>query len=502
MSVALKMRSKAFGAELIQVADAVAREKGLPKKKVIEAVECAIQRVAKMKYGSEHDIRVSIDEKQSVVRIEKCMTIVEEVEDVHCQISLADAQALCAEAAVGDVLRDELPLMEFDRVAAQIARQIIMQKLIEAERERQYEEFRDRVGQIVSGVVKRVDLHSVAVDINHTEAVIRKENLIPRESFRVGDRLRAYIVEVSSESRGAQVVLSRVHPNFMEQLFRTEVPEIYDGVISVKAVARDAGSRGKIAVYSSDPNIDPIGACVGVRGSRVQAVVDELQGEKIDIVLWSEDVATFVVNALAPAEINKVILDEGKHKFEVVVRDDSLSVAIGRRGQNVRLASQLTGWSIDVMSESDYMEKQNREYHETANIFMKHLDCDEMLAHLLAAEGFSSVEEIAYVEPDELLAIDGFDAALVKSLQERAAACVRDQECEYNGFLDSQGVSADLRSFGDLSLADYVALCKEGGVKSLDDFADLSVYELTDILPHLEFNVAGALIMSAREAVK
>lgn len=502
MSVALQMRSNVFVAELIQVADAVSREKGLPKKKIIEAVECAIQRVAKMKYGSEHDIRVSVEEKNAAIFIDKCMTVVEEVEDAHCQISLEAAQALCPEAKIGDVLRDALPLMEFDRVAVQMARQIIMQKLVEAERERQYEEFKDRVGHIVSGVVKRVDPHSVTVDINRTEAVIRKENLIPRENFRVGDRLRAYIVEVSSESRGAQVVLSRVHPKFMEQLFCSEVPEIYDGVISVKSVARDAGSRGKIAVYSSDPNIDSIGACVGVRGSRVQAVVDELQGEKIDIVLWSEDVATFVVNALAPAEINKVILDEEKHKFEVVVRDDSLSVAIGRRGQNVRLASQLTGWSIDVMSESDAMEKQNREYHETASVFMKRLDCDEMLSHLLVAEGFSSVEEIAFVDPEELLAIDGFDADLVASLQERALACVREQESEYNMFLDSQGVNADLRSFEELSLADCVALCREGGVKSLSDFADLSVYELTDILPQLDFDVAGALIMSAREAIK
>ena len=420
MSTALWSGSRFYGPELLQISDAVAREKGLEKEKILEAMENAIQRAARLKYGSERDIRVSIDRRSGEVSILKCVTVKEVVENDAMEISLEEAKKIDASVELDHVFTTRLPPVNFGRVAAQVGRQIITQKIKEAEWAKQYEEFKDRVGEIISGVVKRAEFSSVILDIGHTEAVIRRDQLIPRENFRVGDRVRAYIADVSQERRGAQVFLSRTHPQFLAKLFAQEVPEIYDGIIEIKSVARDPGSRAKMAVYTRDSNIDPIGACVGIRGSRVQSVIRELQGEKIDIVLWSDDPATFAVNALVPAEVSKVVMDEESKRFEVLEPDDQLSLAIGRRGQNVRLASQLIGWRVTIVSESEALEKGNREYHAQSKEFMDVLDCDEIIAHLLVAEGFTCIRELGNIQKEEMTRIEGFDEELAEELIFRA----------------------------------------------------------------------------------
>ena len=464
--------------ELLQIAEAVAREKGIELDIVLAAMSDAIQKAAKARYGMENDIRVEIDPKTGDTRLLRVVEVVDVVENDDTQISLALAQREKPDAQIGDEIIDELPPVEFGRIATQSAKQVIVQRVREAERERQYEEFKDRVGEIISGVVKRVEYGNVVLDLGRGEAVVRRDNLIPREVFRPGDRIRAFIQNVKREQRGPQIILSRTVPDFMAALFAQEVPEVYEGVIEIRAVARDPGSRAKIAVISNDPGIDPVGACVGMRGSRVQAVVNELQGEKVDIIPWSPDAAAFIVNGLAPAEVTKVVLDEDVERIEVVVPDEQLSLAIGRRGQNVRLASQLTGWDIDIMTEAQESERRQAEFAERTELFMEALDVDEMIAQLLASEGFATVEEVAYVPVEEITYIEGFDEETAEEIQNRA----RDHIDRENAALDEKrkemGVADDLAATAGISPAMLVRL-GENDIKTLEDFAGCVTDDLT-----------------------
>ncbi|MBR1735258.1 MAG: transcription termination/antitermination protein NusA [Alphaproteobacteria bacterium] len=490
--------SRFYGPELLQISDSVAREKGLEKEKILEAMEGAIQKAARSKYGYENDIRVKIDRKTGEVTIAKYITVKETVEDNVTEMSLDEARKIDPNAVIGQEFVTILPPVNFGRVAAQVGRQIITQKIREAERDKQYDEFKGRVGEIVSGIVKRSEFSGITLDIGRTEAIIRKDQTIPKENFRVGDRVRAYIVDVSREVRGPQIFLSRTHPQFLAKLFKQEVPEIYDGVIEIKSVARDPGSRAKVAVYTADPGIDPIGACVGVRGSRVQSIIQELQGEKIDIVLWSDDPATFAVNALSPAEVSKVVLDEENHKFEVLTPDNQLSLAIGRRGQNVRLASALTGWNITVTSETEALEKSNQEYHARSKVFMDVLDCDEVIAHLLVTEGFTEVEELANISKEDLSSVEGFDEALSEELISRARSYLEKQEKDAQEKLKKMKIDNKLIKLGVFSSPMLIKLA-ENNILKLDDLADLATDELTEIIPEFDETSASEIIMKARE---
>ncbi len=485
--------------EMLQVADAVAREKGIERETVLEAMEQAIQHAGKRKYGQEHDIRASIDRTTGEIRLMRYVQVVDPVEDPMTQIALEEARDRNPDAQVGDYLTDPLPPIDFGRIAAQTAKQVIVQKVREAERERQYNEYKDRISEIVNGLVKRVEYGNVMVDLGRAEAMLRRDELLPRESFRRGDRVRGYIYDVRQELRGPQIFLSRTHPQFMAKLFAQEVPEIYDSIIEIKSVARDPGSRAKIAVISNDSSIDPVGACVGMRGSRVQAVVGELQGEKIDIIQWSMDHATFVVNALAPAEVTKVVLDEDARRIEVVVPDDQLSLAIGRRGQNVRLASQLTSWDIDILTEDEESERRIEEFRSRSQAFIDALDVEDVIAHLLVAEGFSSVEEVAFVPSDELAAIESFDEEVAVELRERARKFLAERDRQLTEQRKELGVSDELAEIAGLSPALLVTL-GEQGIKTLDDLADLASDELLEMLPEapLTEDEADAVIMAAR----
>lgn len=463
--------------ELLQIADAVAREKLIERAIVIEAMEEAIQKAARSKYGGEYDIRCNIDPKTGEQTMARVWEVVEEVENPFTELNLKDAQTKNPEAELGAFISDPLPPMEFGRVAAQTAKQVIVQKVREAERDQQFEEFKDRVGEIINGTVKRVEYGNVVVDLGRGEAVMRRDQQIPRELFRQGDRIRAFVLDVRREPRGPQIFLSRSAPAFMAALFMQEVPEIYDGIIDIKAVSRDPGSRAKIGVISHDNSIDPVGACVGMRGSRVQAVVGELQGEKIDIIPWSDDAATFIVNALQPAEVAKVVLDDESQRIEVVVPDDQLSLAIGRRGQNVRLASQLTGWDIDIMTEADESERRQKEFEEQTAMFIATLDVDEMIASLLVSEGFSDLEEVAYVPREELVGIDGFDEETADELQARAIDYLEARNAEFIASAREAGMQDELIEFEGLSPPMLAALGKEG-IVSLTDFAELADWEL------------------------
>jgi N utilization substance protein A len=464
-------------AELLAIADSVAREKLIDREIVIEAMEDAIQRAAKTRYGAENDIRAKIDPRSGDLRLWRVVEVVEAVDDFFKQVSVADAQKLQKGATIGDYIVDPLPPIEFGRIQAQASKQIIFQKVRDAERERQYGEFKDRVGEIITGVVKRVEFGHVVVDLGRAEGVIRRDAQIPREVVRVGDRIRSLILRVAREVRGPQIFLSRAHPDFMKKLFAQEVPEIYDGVITIMAAARDPGSRAKIGVISRDSSIDPVGACVGMKGSRVQAVVQEMQGEKIDIIPWSPDVATFVVNALQPAHVARVVIDEDDERIEVVVPDDQLSLAIGRRGQNVRLASQLTGKAIDILTEADASEKRQKEFVERSAMFEGELDVDETLAQLLVAEGFGALEEVAYVDPAELAVIEGFDEDLAAELQSRAQEALDRREQAAREERQGLGVEDGLVALPYLTEAMLVTLGK-AGIKTLDDLADLATDEL------------------------
>jgi transcription termination/antitermination protein NusA len=464
--------------ELLQIADAVAREKSIDKSIVLEAMEDAITRAAKQKYGLENEIRAEIDPRTGEQRLNRLLQVVETIDNEATQISLAEASKKNPAAQVGDFIAEPLPPIEFGRIAAQSAKQVIVQKVRDAERDRMYAEFKDRIGEIVNGTVKRAEYGNVIVDLGRGEGIVRRDETLPRETFRPGDRIRAYVYDVRREQRGPQIFLSRTHPQFMAKLFGQEVPEIYDSVVEVVSVARDPGSRAKIGVRSKDSSIDPVGACVGMRGSRVQAVVNELQGEKIDIIQWSPDIATFVVNALAPAEVAKVVLDEEAERIEVVVPDEQLSLAIGRRGQNVRLASQLTGWDIDIMTEAEESERRQKEFTTRTQHFIEALDVDETLAQLLASEGFEQVEEVAMVEARELAGIDGLDEGTAQELQDRAKAYLDKRAAELEEKRLSLGVRDDLAGFEGLSPEMVVAL-GEAGIKSLEDFADCATDDLT-----------------------
>jgi len=491
--------------ELLSVADTVAREKGIDRDQVLEAMEQAIQKAGRSKYGHENDIRAEIDRSSGEIRLARYMEVTDTVENEATQLTLAEARQRKPDAEIGEFLVDPLPPIDFGRIAAQTAKQVIVQKVREAERERQYEEYKDRVGEIVNGIVKRVEFGNVTVDLGRGEAVVRREELLPRESFRRNDRIRAYIYDVRREQRGPQIFLSRTHPQFMAKLFGQEVPEIYDNIIEIRAVARDPGSRAKIAVISNDSSIDPVGACVGMRGSRVQAVVAELQGEKIDIIPWSPDPATFVVNALAPAEVSKVVLDEDAGKIEVVVPDEQLSLAIGRRGQNVRLASMLTGWEIDILTEQAESERRQAEFRSRSDNFINALDVEDVIAHLLVTEGFTNVEEVAFVPIDELASIEGFDEEIAGELQRRARTYLEAESERLTEQARQLGVQADLIGVEGLTPAMLVTL-GERGVKTLEDFADLASDEVTDPAEGLlrEYglaeDVANDIIMRARVA--
>ncbi len=489
--------------ELLQVAEAVARDKAIEPEDVLLAMEQAIQKAARSRYGHENDVRAAIDRKSGEIRLTRFLEVADPIENDATQITLEEARRRNPEAEVGDFLTESLPPIDFGRIAAQTAKQVIVQKVREAERERQYEDYKDRVAEVVNGIVKRVEFGNVTVDLGRAEAVLRRDEVIPRENFRPGDRVRAYIYDVRQELRGPQIFLSRTHPQFMSMLFAQEVPEIYDSIIEIKSVARDAGSRAKIAVLSNDSSIDPVGACVGMRGSRVQAVVGELQGEKIDIIQWSPDPATFIVNALAPAEVAKVVLDEEARRIEVVVPDEQLSLAIGRRGQNVRLASQLTGWDIIIMTEDEESERRQEEFRTRSQMFIDTLEVEDVLAHLLVAEGFSSVEEVALVPIGDLISIEGFDEELATELHNRAETYLAEQEALYAEERRALGVADEVAAVPGLTNAMLVVL-GQNEIKTLDDLADLSTDELIDggdgVLREFELTreEAEAIIMAAR----
>ena len=464
-------------AELIAIANAVATEKMIDKSIVIEAMEEAIQKSARNRYGAENDIRAKLDPRTGDLRLWRVVEVVEDVEDYFKQVDLKQGEKLQPGAKVGDFIVDPLPPVDLGRIDAQSAKQVIFQKVRDAERDRQFEEFKDRAGEVITGVIKSVEFGHVIVNLGRAEGVIRRDQQIPREVPRVGERVRALIQRVERQNRGPQIFLSRAHPDFMKKLFAQEVPEIYDGIITIMAAARDPGSRAKIGVISRDSSIDPVGACVGMKGSRVQAVVQELQGEKIDIIPWSEDTATFVVNALQPATVSRVVIDEEESRIEVVVPDDQLSLAIGRRGQNVRLASQLTASAIDIMTEAEASEKRQKEFAERSKTFEEELDVDETLSQLLVAEGFSELEEVAYIDISELAAIEGFDEELGQELQSRALEALERREESQRQERRELGVEDALAELPHLTEAMLVTLGK-AGIKTLDDLADLATDEL------------------------
>src|SRR5437868_2041447 len=472
-----KMAVSANRLELLQIADAVAREKSIDRRIVITAMEDAIAKAARSRYGSETEVHAEIDAKTGELRLARHMLVVEQVENPANQISLDDARRRHPAAQIGDTIADTLPPLEYGRIAAQSAKQVIVQKVREAERDRQYQEYKDRIGDIVNGIVKRVEYGNVVVDLGRGEAIVRRDEMLPRETFRNGDRIRAFIYDVRREPRGPQIFLSRTHPQFMAKLFAQEVPEIYDGIVEVKSVARDPGSRAKIAVISRDSSVDPVGACVGMRGSRVQAVVNELQGEKIDIIPWTADPANFVVNALAPAEVAKVVLDEEKQRMEVVVPDQQLSLAIGRRGQNVRLASQLTGWDIDIVTEQEESEHRQAEFEKRTKLFIEALNVDEVVGQLLASEGFNSVEELAVVDEKELAGIEGFDEETARELQARARDHLGQQEAELDEKRKQLGVEDALKEIPGVTTAMLVKL-GENDIKTVEDLAGCATDDL------------------------
>jgi N utilization substance protein A len=467
--------------ELIRVAEAVAQEKGISMAEVIVALEQALQTAARRKFGQEHEIVAEVDQKSGDIKLYRDLEVVEAIEDPAKQITVDEARERNPAAEVGDHVYEPLPPIEIARIAAQSAKQVIVQRVRDFERERQYNEYKNRIGEIVVGEVKRVEHSGILVDLSKAEAIVRRDDLIPRESFRPKDRIRAYIYDVRHEPRGPQIFLSRTHPQFMARLFEQEVPEIYDGIIDIKAVARDPGSRAKIAVISKDSSIDPVGACVGMRGSRVQAVVQELGGEKVDIIPWSPESATFVVNALAPAEVSKVVLDPDAKRIEVIVPDSMQHIAIGRRGQNVRLASQLTGWDIDIVAESEDSERRQREFREQTAMFVDALNVEEVIAQLLVTEGFASVEDVAYSDVEVLAQIQGFDEEIGQALKERAQSYLDEREAALRAEAATLGMAEDLLGFDRLGLDTLVQLGRKG-VRSLEDLADLARDELMALM--------------------
>ena len=463
--------------ELIRIADAVAAEKSIDKDLVLSSMETAIEKAARTRYGSENDIYVNIDRETGIINLGRKFKIVEQVNESHSEISLQEAQKKDPEAKLGDEIKEELPPIDFGRIAAQTAKQVISVQIRDAERDRQYEEFKDKVGEILSGIVKRSEFGNIIVDLQKSEAIIRREELIPRENLKNGDRIKAYCYDVRREAKGPQIFLSRAHPQFLAKLFQQEVPEIYEGTISIKAVARDPGSRAKICVQSKESSIDPVGACVGMRGSRVQAIVNELQGEKIDIINWIEDIGSMVVSALAPAEVMKVVLDQETKKAEVVIDEDNLSKAIGRRGQNVRLASKLLNYEVDILTDKEESEKRQSEFKENSTKLIKALEIDTTMAQLLVSEGFNSIKEINAAEVSDFLKIDGFDEETAKELQDRAKEYLEEEEKEIANKIQDLGINEELANHKGLSLGMLLTLGEEN-IKTLKDFAELSTDEI------------------------
>ncbi len=489
--------------EIILVADTVAREKNIDRDDVLEAMEIAIQKAGRSKYGFEHDIRATIDRKSGAISLARYREVVEsadQIENEVTQLTLAEAKAYDSNIKVGEFIIDPLPPIDFGRIAAQTAKQVIVQKVRDAERNKQFEEYKEKVGSIINGTVKRIEFGNVILDIGKTEAILRRDEIIPREKFKNGDRVRAYVLEVRRENKGPQIFLSRTCPEFLAKLFASEVPEIYDGIVKIVGVARDPGSKAKIAVRTDDMTVDAVGACVGLRGIRVQAVVTELQGEKIDIVPYSEDKAQFIVSALAPAEVTKVVLDEDNNRIEVVVPQEQFSIAIGRRGQNVKLASQLLGCDIDVLTEEQEQERRSNENKVRSQRFMEALDVDEMIAHLLIAEGFSTVDEIALVDLSELAEIEGFDEDVAKELQSRAQEFIAKRNKEFEEKSKSLGIDEKLQQLPGLD-QDMLLTLASSGVKTIDDLADLATDELIELLGENTLSVqeANKVIMAARE---
>lgn len=473
--------------ELLQIIDAVAREKGISREFVASAIEQAIQVAGRRKYGQKHNIKAEIDRRTGEVQLSRLYQVVENVENEYTEISLQDAKEIDPKIEIDGFISELLPPIDLGRVAAQAAKQVIMQRVKDAERERQYEEYKDRVGQIMNGVVKRVEYGDVIIDFGRDEALLRRNAQIPNETFKQGDRIKVLIEDLNRQSKSHQIMASRTSDQFMAQLFAQEVPEIYDGVIEVKAVSREPGSRAKIAVHSADNSIDPVGSCVGVRGSRVQAVIAELQGEKIDIIQWSADPAIFIVNALAPAEVTKVVIDEDTGKAEVVVPTEQLSLAIGRKGQNVRLASRLTRWNIDVMTEEQESKKRIEEFTGATKQFMDTLNVEEVIAQLLASAGFSSVRELAYASVKELTSIDGFDDEISEAIIARAQEHIKHHDKVIIDQLNKMGVEQELINFLGLPYEDYLKIA-EIGVKSLEDLGEMTAYELFSVLPNGKYN--------------
>lgn len=489
--------------EIILVADTVAREKNIDRDDVLEAMEIAIQKAGRSKYGFEHDIRAHIDRKSGAITLARYREVVESddlIENDVTQMSLKQAKAYNKDIKVGEFIIDNLPPIDFGRIAAQTAKQVIVQKVRDAERNKQYEEYKEKVGTIVNGTVKRVEFGNVVLDIGRAEAILRRDEIIPREKFKNGDRVRAYVLDVRKENKGPQIFLSRTCPEFLAKLFTSEVPEIYDGIVKIVSVSRDPGSKAKIAVKTDDVTVDAVGACVGLRGIRVQAVVTELQGEKIDIVPYSEDKAQFIVSALAPAEVTKVVLDEENNRIEVVVPQEQFSIAIGRRGQNVKLASQLVGCDIDVLTEEQEQERRSNENKVRSQRFMEALDVDEMIAHLLIAEGFSTVDEVALVSLSELSEIEGFDEDVAQELQSRAKAFVERRNQEFEEKSKSLGIDEKIQEIEGLD-RDMILTLANADVKNIDDLADLATDELIEILGEDTISVveANKIIMAARE---
>ena len=494
-----------FPVDLIEISKNIAKEKGIEAEEILVAMETAIAKAGRSKYGQEFDIRAHVDRENGRIGLYRYLEAVENLdnepeEERINKINLDVAKQKNKSIKIGEFLKEQLPQIDFGRIAVQTAKQVIFQKVKEAERSVQFEQFKDKTGEIVNGIVKRVEYGNIIVDLGKAEALLRREELLNREVFRRSDRIRAFILDVREELKGPQIFLSRAHNDFLVMLFKQEVPEIYDGIIEVKSVARDPGSRAKIAVTSKDKSIDPVGACVGMRGSRVQAVVNELQGEKIDIVLWSEDTATFVVNALGPAEVDKVVIEEELKKIEIIVPDEQLSLAIGRRGQNVRLASALTGWDIDILTVSQESEKRNEEFKKLSTLFISSLDVDEVIAHLLVTEGFSKIEEISLVSLEELSSIEGFDANLAKELKDRAHTYLTKLEEENQKKLKEMGVDEYIEKKPGLNHNQLLVLA-ENNILTRDELADLSSEELIEILKDSSFEKSNAdqIILSARE---
>jgi len=465
--------------ELLRIAESVATEKSIDKEIILSSMESAIQKAAKTRFGSENDILAKIDRESGDISLHKVLTVVDNPENPDTEISLENAKKVEKKDnfQVGDKIYEELPPIDFGRIAAQTARQVIIQSVRNAERERQYNEFISKKGEVLSGIVKRMEYGNVIVDLNRSEAILRKDELIPREILKTGDRIKAYCYDVIRENKGHQIFLSRAHPKFMEKLFFQEVPEIYDGIIEIKSSARDPGSRAKICVYSKDSSIDPVGACVGMRGSRVQSVVNELHGEKIDIVNYSEDTATLVVSALSPAEIQKVIIDDQNRRIEVILTDENLSKAIGRRGQNVRLASKLMDFEIDILTVKEESEKRQLEFKEKTQIFIKNLEVDETLGQLLVAEGLSSIEEINQSSLEDLGKIEGLDESTAKELKERAAEYLIKEKENITKKLNELGVEEALINLKGITPGMLLTL-GEKKVSKLKDFAELSTDEI------------------------